>query len=355
MGPLERGTGWRRLTVAGSLSAAAVVVAVVGSVALWYAVGHVVATLAWTMLGGVFVLLLGAVPAWVAASVPPSVEGLVVGATVTGGVAATTWLLTGSIHATQRRLLGETRPPVDAERGHQATLDRLARQADTPAPELRIRDDDRPLCYTVRDQLGVVESPERGGDTYVVVTPALLDCLDDAETAAVLAHETAHVANGDLRLVNLLLVPVFWAERLRSQARAGAAAVARFDSVVEAVVGAVVAAVAGVVGGLLRPLATAGLLVFARGREYDADRGAAAITDDPVALATAVERLDGPDPQAADARETADAPAVTTTATTVVPPTQAGPLARLGGSHPPTVDRVQRLEAMASESSGLHR
>jgi heat shock protein HtpX len=338
----ERGTGCRRLTVASLLYVTAVFVAVGGTIALWYAVGRVASTVAWTMLGGLFVLLWGALPAWYGGAVPPAVEGLVVGGAVAGGVIGTTWLLVRSVHAGHRRLLADTRPPEAAERRHQATLDRLARQADVPAPELRFRADGRSLCYTLYDELGVVVDPQYDGDTYVVVTPALLDRLSDDEVEAVLAHEVAHVANGDLWLLSLLLVPVLWAERLLAQARVGGTCARRVDSLVEAVVGAALAVAAGVVGRVLRTVGAAALAVLARGREYDADRGAAAITDDPAALAAAIERLDGASLPREDERDV-DAGAATTAAMTVVPTAERGPLAHVGGTHPPAEERIRRL------------
>ena len=46
----------------------------------------------------------------------------------------------------------------------------------------------------------------------VVVTSGLIDGLDDEELAAVAAHELAHVANGDIRLMaaaNICLVMLY--------------------------------------------------------------------------------------------------------------------------------------------------
>lgn len=345
----ERGTGRRRLVAAGSLYVTAVAVAVVGTIALWYAVARVLSTVGWTMLGGAFVLLWGALPAWYGAAVPPAVTGLFVGGSVAAGVVGTTWLLVRAVHTGHRRLLADTRALDEDERRHQETLDRLARQVDVPAPTLRVREAGRPLCYTLRDELGVVDA-HAVGDTYVVVSPALLDRLDDRETRAVFAHELAHVANGDLWLVSLLLVPLLWAERLLAQARSGAGAARRLDSLVEGILGATLAVAAGAVGWTLRALSRAALVVVARGREYDADRGAAAITDDPAALAAAIERLDGttvPDEDGRDAAppaETARAAAMT-----VVPTVDRGPLGRVAGTHPDTEDRVRRLTELAGE------
>ncbi len=57
--------------------------------------------------------------------------------------------------------------------------------------------------------VGVIESVAlnafacgiRQGDAVVVVTRGLIDGLDDEELAAVIAHELAHIANGDIRLM----------------------------------------------------------------------------------------------------------------------------------------------------------
>ena len=57
--------------------------------------------------------------------------------------------------------------------------------------------------------VGVIESTAlnafacgiRRSDAVVVVTRGLIDGLDDEELAAVIAHELAHIANGDIRLI----------------------------------------------------------------------------------------------------------------------------------------------------------
>ncbi len=348
----ERGTGRRRLAVTGVLYVVAVSTAIAGTIALWYAVGRVIATLGWTMLGGAFVLLFGTLPTWYGAGVPTAVAGAVVGATVGGGVAATTWLLVRAVHRSQRRLLADTRAPTDDERVHEATLDRLARQVDVPTPELRVRESSRSLSYTLRDELGVVDAPTSDGDTYVVVTPALLDRLDDDELEGVLAHEVAHVANGDLWLLSLLLAPVLWAERLLAQARVGAERARRMDSLVEGLLGVVVAVAAGTVGRVLHAVSSTALVTLTRGREYDADRGAATITDDPTALASAIERLAAADTATVpeeDGRAVDAGARATTAAMTVVSTAERGPLAHVGGTHPSTEDRVAALTEIARD------
>jgi len=146
-------------------------------------------------------------------------------------------------------LLSAREPTADDERRAAGVLARLARQVDLVPPELRVVDDEGPVCFTleypeseppagvIEDALGVrlrrerARTGERTGptpaafadpveaDRVVVVSTGLLSTLSAAEQEAVLAHELAHVRNGDLRLMNWLLVPVGWSESVLAAAR----------------------------------------------------------------------------------------------------------------------------------------
>ncbi len=197
--------------------------------------------------------------------------------------------------------LARTRLPRPEDRGVQSTLDRLAQSLDRPVPALRISETDQPLCFTIkypttnppRDELErdvgayrAFSTDEVLSDTdfdadepipedyVIVVSTGLLSALTADELAAVLAHELAHLHNGDPRLMTLFLVPLGWSER----------AIPTSGRLIATII-------LGIPAVLMVAAAVLAMAVFARGREYDADAGAAAITGDPSALASALERL----------------------------------------------------------------
>ena len=96
---------------------------------------------------------------------------------------------------------------------------------------------------------------------------------------------------------------------------------------------------------ILAPIA-AMLIQFAisRSREYDADRGGAAISGDPQALASALAKID----RYARGLPLATAEANPSTAQMmIVNPLSGGGIAGLFSTHPSTEERVARLLALA--------
>jgi len=82
-------------------------------------------------------------------------------------------------------------------------------------------------------------------------------------------------------------------------------------------------------------------LAISRSREYSADRGGAEISGKPLALASALEKLD------MWARRRPMQVSPSTAHMFIVNPLRGGALAGLFSTHPPTEDRVARLREMA--------
>ncbi|ELZ20329.1 heat shock protein HtpX [Halosimplex carlsbadense 2-9-1] len=213
----------------------------------------------------------------------------------------------------------------ERRRALQARVERLAAQADVPAPRVRFVASTEPTAAAVG---------YRPGESTLVLSTGLVEALDDRELDAVVAHELAHVANHDAAVLTALSFPRVNAERL-------------FDRYG---INPVVSLLAGFVA-LTGRFCTA---VVARAREYVADDGAAAMTGDPAALASALETLDA----RLGRRPTEDLRSAATAFGIVPPPweehrffdrTRRLIFRRLLGTHPATEDRVERLRRAAAE------
>jgi len=303
-----------------------------------------------------------------------------------------------------RRLPDGERPELHA------TLSRLAMAADVPKPDLAVVDSDVPNSFAVG----------RPGAATVAVTDALLDRLDGRELRAVLAHELAHLKHRDVTAMTIAsaLVPLADAAIVRvpelvvgsfdrvlipavDRSLDALGGVARTDDVGDALKLLLVYVVGGglalalvvlpqqewsrypllvclTMAFFFTPLARVPQLVFevaslsavgvvARTREFAADRTAARITDDPAALASALEAInDADDRPATDLRAHRGVRALCIAPHGLTgdrsPSGADDPLGRLDGwatidrppmllveTHPPVADRIERLSAMIDE------
>ncbi len=102
----------------------------------------------------------------------------------------------------------------------------------------------------------------------------------------------------------------------------------------------------GLLGLILAPiLASMIQLAISRSREFLADASAAQMTGDPLALASALRKIEG-----VSARVPMHAGSPQTAHLFIMNPFSSGGIAKLFSTHPATDDRVQRLEAMAGRA-----
>lgn len=171
----------------------------------------------------------------------------------------------------------------------------------------------------------------------IAVTEGLLRRLSLAETAGVLAHEMAHIRNNDLLVLGLADVMTRLLQ-LMSYAGLGLGllnvlALARGEDTVPWLAVALLY-LAPALSSLLQ-------LALSRTREFEADRQAALLTGDPVALASALRRIE------------------TTTGhfweDLMLPvPARRVPNPSLLRSHPETEERIRRLSALSNGPDGAH-
>jgi heat shock protein HtpX len=218
----------------------------------------------------------------------------------------------------------------------------LAQRAGLPMPRVYILPQDTPNAFATG------RNPQHAA---VAVTQGIRRILTKRELAGVLGHELTHVINRDI-LVSTIAATlagaisylaymaqwamIFGAGRDRDRDEGG-----------------------GGVFGLLFMMIVAPLVAMliqmavSRSREYGADDGGAKITGDPLALASALRKL-----QMASENIPLQVNQATANATAhlfIVNPLTLGGLRTLFSTHPPIEERIARLEKMVGSGGAISR
>ncbi len=328
----------------------------VGSVALSIAAIAVLTT------GGVLYLALLLFTLVFGFFIQPAVEGTILEALVPptgiavpiiivgGGAVLSYWFYAETVRREIRLFkaeLGLTGTPATNQHPEITSMaTQLAQQASIPEPAVRITDRNRSESYALVD---------KDGGT-IVISSGIIEQLDDQEIKAVLAHEVSHLANRDSTLMQWLLVPMIVSEHLssdpegfyRSGGTVGESGLVYdegtplFAQVLHVITEKCLQAITFV----QRVLCHIGIAFLSRGRELEADSGAAKLTGSPAALASALQKLDEtrrrPTEDKRDFRRAAGA-------LDILPSENDGLTDSPFRTHPSTETRIERLESMTSK------
>ncbi|MCD4500340.1 zinc metalloprotease HtpX [Chromobacterium vaccinii] len=203
----------------------------------------------------------------------------------------------------------------------------LAQRAGLPMPRVYVIHEDQPNAFATG------RNPENAA---VAATSGIMRMLDYRELRGVMAHELAHVKHRDTLISTL------------SATMAGAiSALANFAMFFGGrdENGQPVGLLPRLAVAFLAPVAASLIqMAISRAREFEADRGGAEISGDPLALASALQKIEyyarGIAMPAAEAHpETAQM--------MIINPLSGGGVGDLFRTHPHTADRIERLHALA--------
>jgi heat shock protein HtpX len=250
--------------------------------------------------------------------------GMILALVMAGGMNAFAWWNSDKMVLRMHN----AQPVIRGDRmGLSRMVEELAQRAGMPVPAVYLIDTPQPNAFATG------RNPQNGA---VAVTTGLIRSLSREELAGVVAHELAHIRNHDTAIMT---VTATFAGAITMLANFAMFFGGRRDNGI------------GIVGTLalmlLAPMAAALVqMAISRTREYAADRAGAEICGRPLALASALERIQ----RGASSIDNMSAERNPATAHMfIINPLHAHAHDNLFSTHPSTANRIAALREMAAE------
>ncbi|MCO5176282.1 MAG: zinc metalloprotease HtpX [Thermomicrobiales bacterium] len=212
-------------------------------------------------------------------------------------------------------------------------VEHLSMLARLPKPRVYVIDNESPNAFATG------RNPDHAA---VAVTTGIQRLLSKDELAGVMAHELAHIRNRDTLIsavVATIAGAITWiANMLQWTAIFGG--FGRDDEEGGSIIGMLALAILAPIAAMIIQLA------ISRSREFSADATGARILGDPLPLASALEKL-----QTGVQRRPMAQTNPATQHLFIVNPIAGATVSKLFSTHPPTADRVARLQQMALQPS----
>ncbi|HXT54368.1 MAG TPA: zinc metalloprotease HtpX [Candidatus Eisenbacteria bacterium] len=218
--------------------------------------------------------------------------------------------------------------------------------------ELTVRDGlPMPRVYIIPEEtpnaFATGRNPEHAA---VAVTHGIRRILDRRELAGVLGHELSHVKHRDILISSIAATLAgaisYLAQMAQWAAIFGGGSRDREEGGSN-IFGLLFMMIVAPIAAMLIQMAVS------RSREYSADEGGAKVSGDPLALASALRKLQMGAQNIP--LQVSDATANSTAHMFIVNPLSGGGIANLFSTHPPMEERIARLEAMAKDMSYMRR
>jgi heat shock protein HtpX len=211
-------------------------------------------------------------------------------------------------------------------------VNKVCLKANMPMPQIAIVPSRTPNAFaTGRNEKTAV----------VAATEGIMSLLTDDELEGVIAHEMAHIKDKDMLVMTVAATiagAISFASRMAFFSSMG-----RSRNNENGILMLVVAVTAPLAALMLR-------LAISRSREYKADLEGSIMIQKPLALASALEKL-----EEGNRRRPMQMGSPTSSSLFIVNPFSGGTFVTLFMTHPPVASRVRRLEKLADETGFISR
>lgn len=227
--------------------------------------------------------------------------------------------------------------PISETEGREIhrVVESLAQKMNIPKPKIYYLPQEAPNAFATG------RNPQHAA---VAVTAGVVELLNREELEGVLAHELGHVSNRDTLISTVAATIAGALSHLANMAMWGAMLGGRNRDDRDGghpLMGLVALIVAPILASLIQ-------MAISRSREFLADETGARLTGQPLALASALKKIEGWKQRIP---MTAGSPA--TAHLFIINPFSGQGMANLFSTHPPTRERVRRLEEMVMQGPGL--